>query len=170
MLLDAAKELKETLPDLCFILIGEGAAKDGVASAIENEKIDNVLLFPFQPYEDIAHVFSLGDAGLIISKSGIGQSSVPSKTFGIMAAARPVLASFDKDSALARLIEETGAGVCAAADDKEAFKNALISLYESRESLAEKGENGRRYLVEYLDKDKCTALYVETIKSVIKND
>ena len=168
MLLDAAKELKDTLPSLCFVLIGEGAARDEIAAAIENEKIDNVLLFPFQPYEDIAHVFSLGDAGLIISKSGIGQSSVPSKTFGIMAAERPVLASFDKDSALARLIEETDAGVCAAADDKEAFKAAVTSLYESRESLSEKGENGRKYLVEYLDKDKCTAAYVETVKSVVK--
>ena len=167
MLLDAAKELKDTLPELCFVLIGEGAAKDEVAHAIENEKIENVLLFPFQPYEDIAHVFSLGDAGLIISKSGIGKSSVPSKTFGIMAAARPVLASFDKDSALVRLIEETDAGVCAAADDKEAFKSALISLYESRDTLREKGENGRKYLIEYLDKDKCTALYVQTVRSVL---
>jgi len=167
MLLDAAKELREPLPDLCFVLIGEGAARDEIAAAIENEKSDNVLLFPFQPYEDIAHVFSLGDAGLIISKSGIGQSSVPSKTFGIMAAERPVLASFDLDSELVRLIEGTGCGVCAAADDKEAFKAAIESLYENRESLSEKGARGRAYLCDELDKDKCTALYVETVKGTV---
>lgn len=169
MLLDTAKELKDTLPSLCFVLIGEGAARDEIAAAIENEKIDNVLLFPFQPYEDIAHVFSLGDAGLIISKSGIGQSSVPSKTFGIMAAERPVLASFDLDSELVRLIENTGCGITAAADDKEAFKAAVVSLYENRDGLAEMGARGRAHLCENLNKDKCTAAYVDTVKSVIKN-
>lgn len=168
MLLDAAKDLKEILPALRFILIGEGAAKEEVAAAIENEKIDNVLLFPFQPYEDIAHVFSLGDAGLIISKSGTGKNSVPSKTFGIMAAERPVLACFDTDSALTHLIDEVGCGVTAAADDKEAFKSALTSLYENRESLGEMGARGRVYLTEYLDKDKCTGAYVETIKNEVR--
>ncbi len=170
MLLDAAKELCDTLPSLCFILIGEGAAKDEVAHAIESEKIENVLLFPFQPYEDIAHVFSLGDAGLIISKSGIGQSSVPSKTFGIMAAERPVLASFDKDSALARLIEGVDCGITAAADDKEAFKAAVALLYENRDTLSTRGERGRAYLCEYLNKEKCTAMYVDTIKSVLPKE
>ena len=165
MLLDAAKDVRDTLPCLRFVLIGEGAAKDEVAAAIQNEKIDNVLLFPFQPYDDIAHVFSLGDVGLIVSKSGIGQSSVPSKTFGIMGAERPVLASFDTDSALTRLIEGVGFGVCAKADDKEAFKAALASLYENRENLAEMGARGRAYLVKHLNKDKCTAAYVETIKT-----
>ena len=29
-------------------------------------------MLPFQPYEDISHVFSLGDVGLVISKPGVG--------------------------------------------------------------------------------------------------
>ena len=171
MLLDAAKDLKDTIPSLRFILIGDGASREETEKAIKEEGIDNVLLFPFQPYEDIAHVFSLGDAGLIISKSGTGKNSVPSKTFGIMAASRPVLASFDEDSALSRLINEVGCGITARADDTEALKAAVISLYEKRESLAEMGGRGHTYLTENLDKDKCTAAYVETIKdAVLKND
>jgi glycosyltransferase involved in cell wall biosynthesis len=168
MLLDAAKQLRETLPDLCFVLIGEGAARDEVEKAIADEKIDNVVMLPFQPYEDIAHVFSLGDAGLIISKSGTGNNSVPSKTWSIMAAERPVLASFDDGSALSDLIREVGCGVNAKADDIDELKAAIVKLYNERENNAKMGALGRAYLKEYLDKDKCVGMYVDTIKNSVK--
>jgi glycosyltransferase involved in cell wall biosynthesis len=168
MLLDAAKQLRDTLPDLRFVLIGEGTAKGDVEKAIADEGIDNVTVLPFQPYEDIAHVFSLGDAGLIISKKGTGNNSVPSKTWSIMAAARPVLASFDDGSALSELIAEVGCGVNASADDLEQLKAAVVKLYNERENNAAMGALGRAYLKENLDKDKCVGMYVETIKDSLK--
>ncbi len=168
MLLDAAKQLRDTLPDLRFVLIGEGAAKEDVEKAIADEGIDTVIMLPFQPYEDIAHVFSFGDAGLIISKSGTGNNSVPSKTWSIMAAARPVLASFDEGSALSNLVKEVGCGVNAKADDIDDLKAAIVKLYENRENNSEMGALGRAYLKEYLDKDKCVGMYVDTIKNSLK--
>ena len=93
---------------------------------------------------------------------------MPSKTFGIMAAERPVLASFDLDSELVRLIKGTGCGITAAADDKEAFKSAVLSLYENRDGLAEMGARGRAHLCENLNKEKCTGAYVETVKNVLE--
>ena len=168
MLLNTAKELKTELPDVRFVLVGEGAAKEEVTSIVANEGIDNVTVLPFQPYEDIAHVFSLGDAGLIISKPGIGNSSVPSKTWSIMAAARPVICSFDDDSALSKLIREVGCGVTAQAEEgTEAFKKAIYELYNNREKNAAIGALGRKYLTEYLDKDKCVGMYVEVIKNEV---
>lgn len=168
MLLDAAKDLREELPDLRFVLIGEGAAREEVAAAIEKEEINNVIMLPFQPYEEIAHVFSLGDAGLIISKPGIGESSVPSKTWSIMAAARPVLASFDNGSALNNLIDRIGCGVTAQAGDGEAFKDAVRRLYNNREAAIAMGKKGREYVVTELDKDRCVGMYVEAIKSMVE--
>lgn len=170
MLLNTAKELKTDLPDVRFVLIGDGAAREEVDAFIKDEVIDNVIMLPFQPYEDIAHVFSLGDAGLIISKPGIGNSSVPSKTWSIMAAARPVLCSFDDDSELSRLIKEVGCGVTAQAEDgTENLKKAIYTLYNSKKTNAEIGALGRKYLTEYLDKDKCVGMYVETMCDCIES-
>lgn len=163
LLLDAAKELREELPDLRFILMGEGAATGEVAAAIEAEAIDNVRMLPFQPYEDIAHVFSLGDVGLVISKPGIGNSSVPSKTWSILAAQRPVLASFDDDSALSNLIRRVDCGIAVQAGEKEPFKAALRTLYADRETNQAMGDRGRRYLETELNKDKCVGMYVDVI-------
>lgn len=165
LLLDAAKALKEDLPDLRFVLIGEGAAKVDLEEMIHTESIDNVILLPFQPYEDIAHVFSLGDADIVISKPGIGGSSVPSKTWSIMAAERPVLASFDADSALAKLINEQNCGIVANAGELDSLVAAIHQLYKDKEFGIDLGKRGRTYVVENLSKEKCTGMYVSTIQN-----
>lgn len=163
LLLETAKEIKDELPDVRFVLIGEGAAKEDLEKAIRDEGIDNILLLPFQPYEEIAHVFSLGDADLIISKPGIGGSSVPSKTWSIMAAARPIIASFDADSELCSLVRQTGCGCTAAAGSREELIAAIKSLYSDRADNVHKGMRGRSYVTENLNKQKCTGMYVDTI-------
>ena len=152
MLLDAAKELM-IYKDIGFVIIGDGAYKSRIEERVKAENISNVALLPFQPYENISEVFSLGDAGLIISKPGVGTNSVPSKTWSIMSAGRPVIASFDKGSELDRVITETGCGVCVPPDDIEKFKSAVLDFYESRDRLAEMGERGRKYILDNLTRE-----------------
>ena len=162
MLLEVAKEID--IPDVRFVLIGDGAAKESIQQRVENEKIDNVIMLPFQDYSEISYVFSLGDVGLIISKPGVGGSSVPSKTYSIMAASRPVLASFDENSELCKLINKVGCGVIADAKSKEDLIKAIHKLHS--EDLSSLGNNGRCYVTKTLNKEVCTNIYVDTIKKI----
>ena len=168
LLIEAAKRLQTELPDIQFVLVGEGAAKSELMAAVEEQKLENMKVFPFQPYEDIAHVFSLGDAGLIISKPGIGGSSVPSKTWSIMAAERPVLASFDKDSELFRMVDAMKCGLCADANSVDALIESIKKLYSDREAAKEMGARGRAYIKENLDREKCTGVYVKSMTNVVQ--
>lgn len=168
LLLDAARTLKTELPDMRFVLIGEGAAKEELERTVQAEGIDNVIILPFQPYEEISHVFSLGDAGLIISKPGIGGSSVPSKTWSIMAAERPIIASFDEDSELAQLVREQKVGISVNAGDCQRLVDAVKQIYSDRQAAVEMGKNSRRYVKEYLDKERCTGMYVQTIRDAVQ--
>ena len=165
MLLDIAKELKAT-PEIGIILVGDGAAKAHVSKRIETEYIDNVTMLPFQPYKKISEVFSLGDCGLIISKTGVGNNSVPSKMWSIMSAERPVLASFDKGYELDRVIAEACCGVCVQADDKEAFKKAILDLYQRRNTIAQMGVNGRKYIMDNLTRESGKGKWVEIIEKI----
>ena len=166
MLLDIAKRIAEVNGNIMFVILGAGAAKAHVSERVNAEKIENVILLPFQDYADISHVFSLGDMGLIISKKGVGSNSVPSKTWSIMSASRPVLASFDKDGDLDRVITDNDCGICVAPEDTEGFYNTILSCYENRERLAEMGKNGRTYVTTNLTKEIGTRKWVELIKSV----
>ena len=154
--------------DIHFVLVGEGAYKAEVEKRIKEQGITNVTLLPFQPYEDISHVFSLGDVSLVISKPGVGANSVPSKTWSIMSASRPVLANFDENE-LKTIIEEHQCGIFTKAGDKEAFKEAILKLYNNPELCREYGKNGRQFVMDNLTKDVGTRKYVEVIKAVVEH-
>ena len=165
MLLDVAKELQEEYEDIHFVLVGNGAYLDEVKRKVADQQLENVHLLPFQPYEDISHVFSLGDASLVISKPGVGANSVPSKTWSIMSASRPVLANFDENE-LKTIIENNHCGIFTKAGDKDAFKESILTLYNHREFCKEYGHNGRKFVLDNLTREVGTQKYVDVIKEV----
>ena len=166
MLLEVAQELESEVPDIHFVLIGEGAYKKQAETIVKEKKIGNVTFLPFQPYEDISLVFSLGDAGLVISKPGVGANSVPSKTWSIMSASRPVLANFDENE-LKDILAGNECGIFTKAGDMEAFKQSIITLYENRELCKQYGKNGRQFVMDNLTREVGTQKYVDVIKSVV---
>lgn len=166
MLLEVAKSL-EANDNIRFVLVGNGAYLEQVKHIVKEREIDNVYLLPFQPYEDISHVFSLGDVSLVISKPGVGENSVPSKTWSIMSASRPVLANFDENE-LKTIIEDNNCGIFTKAGDKVAFTDAILKLYYDRELCKEYGRNGRRFVMDNLTRDAGTKKYVNVIKSFEK--
>lgn len=151
-----------------FVLVGEGAYKAEVEKRIKEQGITNVTMLPFQPYEDISHVFSLGDVSLVISKPGVGANSVPSKTWSIMSASRPVLANFDENE-LKTIIADHHCGIFTKAGDKEAFKAAILELYHHPELCREYGKNGRQFVMDNLTKEVGTRKYVEVVKAVAEH-
>lgn len=177
MLLEVAKAL-EANDDIHFVLVGNGAYLEEVKRIVAERRISNVHLLPFQPYEDISHVFSLGDVSLVISKPGTGAASVPSKTWSIMSASRPVLANFDENelkSILEGSISSSGlkgssgpCGIFTKAGDKVAFTDAILKLYKNRELCKEMGRNGRQFVMDNLTREVGTQKYVDVIKSVCK--
>lgn len=167
MLLDVMKELKDSHPEIGLVLVGEGAYKKKVEEIVKRDSLTNVVMLPFQPYEDIGHVFSLGDVGVVISKPGVGANSFPSKTWSIMSASRPVLANFDENE-IKTILSDNNCGIFTKAGDKEAFKNAIIKLYENRHLCKEYGQNGRKFVMQNLTREVGTQKYVDVIRSVVK--
>lgn len=167
MLLEVAKAL-EANEDIQFVLVGNGAYLEQVQQIIKDRNIGNVTLLPFQPYEDISHVFSLGDVSLVISKPGVGANSVPSKTWSIMSASRPVLANFDENE-LKSIVENNNCGIFTKAGDKVAFTDAILKLYNDRELRKKMGKNGRQFVMANLTKEVGTQKYVDVIKQFVKN-
>ena len=168
LLLEVAQELS-SINDIHFVVVGEGAYKKDVERLIDDKQIRNVTLLPFQPYEEISHVFSLGNIGLIISKPGVGENSVPSKTWSILSAERAVIANFDENE-LKSIIETNHCGIFTKAGDKDAFKNAILTLYNNKEDTIKMGRNGRQFILQSLTREIGTSKYVDVIKSFKKTN
>ncbi|SKB36655.1 glycosyltransferase family 4 protein [Macellibacteroides fermentans] len=168
LLLDLMNDLQKSYPKIKLVLVGEGAYKKNVEEIVKQGNLNNVTMIPFQDYADISQVFSLGDAGLVISKPGVGSNSVPSKTWSIMSASRPVIANFDENE-LKSIIADNECGIFTKAGDKEAFKNAIITLYENKEKAVQMGKNGREFVMKNLTREVGTQKYVDVIKDVVNN-
>ena len=147
MLIEAAKELeyrKDTdeqgYEDIHFVIIGEGVYKGKMERIVKEQRISNITLLPFQPYEEISHVFSLGDVSL----------------------------SFDENE-LKDIIEKNHCGIFTKAGDKEAFIDGILQLYDNRSLCKDLGRNGRKFIMENLTKEIGTKKYVDVIKSIDKS-
>lgn len=162
----SAAQLLSSNSDIVFVVIGNGVCKQELEANIMQMSLGNVKVFDFLPYEEISNVFGLGDVSLIISKAGVGISSVPSKTWSIMSAERAVIASFDTDSELCDMIRDSECGVCIPPDDGNALADAIKKLYENKVLCESLGKNGRKkVLTDFSKKIGCDKL-VNVIKSV----
>jgi glycosyltransferase involved in cell wall biosynthesis len=170
MVIDAAAQLENELPNLRFVFIGDGAWKNNIEKYIRKKNVNNVKLIPFQPYKDISHVMSLGDISLVCSKPNVGTSSFPSKTWSIMAAGKPVLCSFDLESELCYIINKAQSGITVPPNEKEALKNAIRYSYLNKEETQKMGYKGRNYIENKLTRGYATKQYFDVLnKALVKS-
>jgi colanic acid biosynthesis glycosyl transferase WcaI len=130
--------------DVVFVINGQGAARRELEQQARG--LGNVLFVDMQPAERLTEVLSAADIHLVPLKRGLARSSVPSKTYSILAAARPLIASVDRGSEVARLIERAEAGVAVPPEDAEALTKAIQSLIEAPAERTRMGESGRRFV------------------------
>ena len=121
------------LPDVQFVFTGGGAQLDAVKSAAPA----NVEFRPYVPREQLSASLSSVDAHLVSLKPALEGLIVPSKFYGILAVARPVLFIGAKDGELARLIEEHRCGLVVEQGDVDGLVRAIRAVEPSM------GERGR---------------------------
>ncbi len=80
----------------------------------------------------------------------------------------PVLANFDVNE-LKTIVDENQCGVFTKARDKDAFKQAIMNLYNDRERCKQLGRNGSEFILKNLTRAVGTQKYVDVIKSFDKN-
>ena len=143
LLIGAARELADR-PDVVFVINGGGSARPDLERQAAG--LDNVRFVDFQPAERLADVLAAGDVHVVPLRRGLARSSVPSKTYSILAAGRPVLASVDEGTEVARVVEKAGAGVAVPPDDPEAFTAALTALLDDPDRARAIGAAGRAFV------------------------
>jgi colanic acid biosynthesis glycosyl transferase WcaI len=143
LVLEAARRLAGR-DDVVFVVNGGGSARP----ALEAEAADlpNVVFVDLQPRERLSEVLAAGDVHLVLLRRGFARSSVPSKLYSILAAARPLVASVDPGTEVARVVEAAGAGTTVEPDDPDALVEAVLGLVDDAGRCAALGAAGRRFV------------------------
>lgn len=143
LLLEAAAAL-EYERDLVFVVNGQGAALGDLRRKAGG--LPNVRFVEAQPLGRLPQVLAAGDIHVVPLKKGLASSSVPSKTYSIMAAGRPIVASVDPGSEVARVLEISGGGISVGPDDAEALTKAIRRMLDAPEEAAAMGAAARRFV------------------------
>ena len=143
--LDAAA-LLQTHDDLLIVFVGGGILERALQSRIAASGLGNVRMLPHQPYALVPEIYAASDVCLVPQAAGTGSEAIPSKIYRIMACARPVIASADAGSDLARLIEDAGCGEVVTPTDPVALAATIRNALEHPAQWAAKGSEGRAYV------------------------
>ena len=149
-----------------FVIFGGGSEFQDAIDYVVEKNLKNVIIRPLLPPERVSEVYSLGDVAIVTCKEGFGNSCVPSKTWSIMACETPILAVFDLDSELCKLIQEVQCGECICPSNVEKLTSKIIELSTNNE-LLNRGIRGRQYLKEYINIDFCVNKYMKVIRNCI---
>jgi colanic acid biosynthesis glycosyl transferase WcaI len=143
LLVEAARRLAHR-PELVFVVNGGGSGLADVRASAQH--LRNVRFAPYQPRERLPEVLATGDLHVVLLRRGLATASVPSKTYSILAAGRPLLASIDPGTEVPRVVAAAGCGVSVRPDDADAFTAAVESLTGDGDELAAMGRRGRAWV------------------------
>jgi colanic acid biosynthesis glycosyl transferase WcaI len=155
----AAAEILRNRNDIQIVLVGEGVKKESLEAESRAKNLNNVLFLPYQPREVFAEMLAAADMGLVTLNPGACLSSLPSKTFNVMASGRPILAVTPPEGEVARLIRVAGCGWNVPPTSPRKLAGVIVELKGQSSLLDQMGKNGRSYLERYYARSRCVDIY-----------
>ena len=155
--LNLVVEAAAKFPEIAFVINGDGAARKKLQE--DCAQLANVHFGDYQPIERLSEVLATGDIHLVPLRTGLASVSVPSKSYSILAAGRPMLAAIDSNTEIPNMLQQSGAGVAVNPDNGSAFIEALGRLISNRDQLSEMGAKGRKWVETHASPASVAAQY-----------
>ena len=143
LVIDALKELKEKIPNLVYIIIGNGPQKKDYELRIKAYGLENdIKILDNIENDQLPYFYQLSDIFVMVSKT----SSDDVEGFGIVYLeagifAKPVIASTEGGSQEAVLENKTG--LLVRENSVEALKNGIIKLLKDQDLAHQLGKNAQ---------------------------
>lgn len=152
-LLLALAEAHRHNTDVRVVVVSSGRGADWLRAAAVDKGLDNLVVVPCQPFEQMPLVFASADVLVSVLDPDASVFSVPSKVLSYLCAGRPSLLAVPEDNLAAQVIRKAGAGVVAAPQDVDAFIAASHCLYRDPDLRRRLGGQGRQYAERHFDID-----------------
>ena len=160
-------EFARRTPSVTVLINGDGAALQSLRALAIG--VTNVRFGGYQPEARLGEVLATGDIHVVPLRAGLAAVSVPSKTYSILAAGRPVVAAVDGGTEIDRLLERAGAGLSVPPDDAESLCTALSRLAVDAPRRDQMGANGRDYVERHVTARDVAEAYVRLLPDSLSN-
>jgi colanic acid biosynthesis glycosyl transferase WcaI len=142
VVLDAAALNRED-DSLLFLFVGNGADCERIERRAADLGLRNARFLPLLGDADFRGLLAASGVCLVTQQKSVSEIAFPSKAVTYMAAGRPMVASVNSGSEVARTIRESQAGKVAEPENPQALLGAIREL--RAENLRKMGENAHAY-------------------------
>ena len=152
-------------PRIHFLFCGDGAFRPQLEALVASRP--NVTLLPLQPAERLNDLLNAADIHLLPQRAGAADLVMPSKLTGMLASGRPVIATADPGTQVARVVTGSApssapgpsqpseaCGLVVPAEDQHALHAAVRLLVEDASLRQSLGLAARRYAIRHLGREQ----------------
>lgn len=129
--------------EIHFIFLGAGARRKWLENRITQLALVNVTVLDPRPRSDQNLFLNACDVALVSLVKNMVGVSMPSRTYNILAAGKPILALTETGSELARVVEEEQVGWIAPPGDPESLTRVVLEILRDRDRLPPMAERAR---------------------------
>ena len=164
----AAAKLRDTNPEILFLLVGEGAEKERIVALAKERSLNNLQFVDQQPRQEIPAYIVASDACLVpLKKTDVFKTVIPTKMLEFMSCARPVILGVEGQART--ILEEARGGISIEPEDPQALADAICYLAANRDHARILGENGREYIVRKFSRRQTAEKYIRMLKRLLKS-
>lgn len=163
-ILSAAARVRDTHPEIVFLMLGAGAETDRLA--VLGQGLPNLRSLDQQPREAIPAYIAASDVCLVpLKKSELFKTVIPTKMLEFMSCGRPVILGVEGQAQT--ILEEAGGGLAVEPENSQALADAICDLAGNRELARELGRNGRDYIVRKFSRRQTAEKYIQLLESLL---
>ncbi|HWH05792.1 MAG TPA: glycosyltransferase family 4 protein [Gaiellaceae bacterium] len=165
-LVRAATFLRD-LEDVRIVVIGFGALHAETMELVNRLETTNVSFLGYQPREVLSQSLSAAHLHYLGLTKGLSGFVVPSRTYGILSAGRPVLVSADPECETVRMVQAAGCGIVVPPGRPDRVAGAIRDAYEGEHDLEEMGRRGREYVEREADRSVAIRRYRDVLAELV---
>lgn len=160
----AAKKLLNT--NIEFWIIGEGVRKEYLLKRVEEEKLNNIKILPYQNRNLMPAINAFADIHFISISKEMEQEGFPSKVYTIMACAKPMIILTGENTPLFNFLSDKNCSILISDNRNDNFVESIISLANDKNKQFELGQNGYNEIQKFYTKEKVIEQYVDLFEKI----
>jgi colanic acid biosynthesis glycosyl transferase WcaI len=165
-ILAAAAQLRDTNPEIAFLLLGEGADKERIVELAHQRNLSNVRFVDQQPREKIPAYICASDACMVLlKKTDLFKTVIPTKMLEFMSCERPVILGVDGQAR--SILEEAGGGLVIEPENSNALVNAIRLLAGNHELVHKLGQSGREHMLRKFSRRHTAERYISVLENLL---
>ena len=157
-LVRAATFLRD-LDDLRIAIIGMGARHAELVALAALLEVDQVQFLYYQSQGVLPHSLSAADIHVVGLAPGLAGYVVPSRLYGILAVAKPVIVAADEESETVEVVRHVGCGIVVPPGRPELLARAIRDAYDGKYDLEAMGARGREWVEREADRSVAVRRY-----------